>query len=130
MAITNQERAGKAMDLLRAGLAPFVEREIQSAVKTGSVRMDCKGGGIDRDESSLPSLQELKMGADASRLEEGIHFDGLERVDRSLRDGHRLIPAEEEVAYRTGLERLANIRSGKKGSTMPRHVLEALDGKI
>ena len=33
MAITNQERVGKAMDLLRAGLAPFVEREIQSAVQ-------------------------------------------------------------------------------------------------
>ena len=27
MAITNQERVGKAMDLLRAGIAPFVERE-------------------------------------------------------------------------------------------------------
>ncbi|WP_439577207.1 hypothetical protein [Elioraea sp.] len=27
MAITNQERVGKAMDLLRAGLAPFVERK-------------------------------------------------------------------------------------------------------
>jgi len=31
MAITNQERVGKAMDLLRAGLALFVEREVQSA---------------------------------------------------------------------------------------------------
>jgi predicted AAA+ superfamily ATPase len=40
MAITNQERVGKAMDLLRAGLAPFVEREVQAAVKAGSVRMD------------------------------------------------------------------------------------------
>jgi hypothetical protein len=40
MAITNQERVGKAMELLRAGLAPFVEREVQAAVKTGSVRMD------------------------------------------------------------------------------------------
>lgn len=40
MAMTNQERVGKAMDLLRAGLAPFVEREVQSAVKAGSVRMD------------------------------------------------------------------------------------------
>ena len=30
MAITNQERIGKAMDLLRAGLAPFVEREFKS----------------------------------------------------------------------------------------------------
>ncbi len=40
MAITNQERIGKAMELLRAGLAPFVEREIQAAVKVGSVRME------------------------------------------------------------------------------------------
>jgi predicted AAA+ superfamily ATPase len=40
MAITNQERVGKAMELLRTGLAPFVEREIHSAVKSGSVRMD------------------------------------------------------------------------------------------
>ena len=30
MAITNQERVGKAMELLRAGLAPFVEREYNS----------------------------------------------------------------------------------------------------
>ena len=31
MAITNQERVGKAMDLLKAGLAPFVQREIRNA---------------------------------------------------------------------------------------------------
>ena len=30
MAITNHERVGKAMDLLKAGLAPFVEREMKS----------------------------------------------------------------------------------------------------
>src|SRR5215470_1800577 len=40
MAITNQERVGKAMDLLRAGLAPFVGREIEVAVKAGGLRMD------------------------------------------------------------------------------------------
>jgi predicted AAA+ superfamily ATPase len=40
MAISNQERIGKAMELLRAGLAPFVEREVQSAVKTGLLRME------------------------------------------------------------------------------------------
>lgn len=40
MAMTNQERIGKAMDLLRAGLAPFVEREIQAAVQANTVRMD------------------------------------------------------------------------------------------
>ena len=31
MAMTNHERIGKAVGLLRDGLAPFVEREIQSA---------------------------------------------------------------------------------------------------
>jgi len=40
MAITNQDRVGKAMELLRAGLAPFVEREVQAAVKAGTIRMD------------------------------------------------------------------------------------------
>ncbi|MCS6803437.1 MAG: Swt1 family HEPN domain-containing protein [Dehalococcoidia bacterium] len=40
MALTNQERVGKGMELLRAGLAPFVEREIHNAVEVGSVRMD------------------------------------------------------------------------------------------
>ena len=40
MAITNHERVGKALELLRAGLAPFVEREIQSAVQTGKVSME------------------------------------------------------------------------------------------
>jgi hypothetical protein len=40
MAITNQERVGKAMDLLRAGLALFVERELQVADKAGAVRME------------------------------------------------------------------------------------------
>ena len=33
MAITNHERVGKAIDLLKAGLGPFVEREITSAVE-------------------------------------------------------------------------------------------------
>ena len=30
MAITNQERVGKAMDLLRDGLRPFAERELKA----------------------------------------------------------------------------------------------------
>ena len=40
MAMSNQERVGKAMDRLRMGLAPFVEREAQSAIEAGTVRMD------------------------------------------------------------------------------------------
>ena len=30
MAITNHERVGKALELLKAGLAPFVEREFKN----------------------------------------------------------------------------------------------------
>lgn len=33
MAITNQERIAKALDLLKAGVGPFVEREIESTLK-------------------------------------------------------------------------------------------------
>ena len=36
MAITNHERVGKAMELLRTGLGPFVEREIRTAHPTNS----------------------------------------------------------------------------------------------
>ena len=34
MAITNHERVGKALELLKEGLAPFVEREVRSAVES------------------------------------------------------------------------------------------------
>jgi hypothetical protein len=40
MAITNQERVAKALDLLKEGLAPFAEREIHQAVKDGAVNME------------------------------------------------------------------------------------------
>ena len=33
MAITNHERVGKAMDLLKTGLTPFVEREFKNLYK-------------------------------------------------------------------------------------------------
>ena len=37
VATTNHERVGKAMELLKAGLAPFVEREVQAAIKAHRV---------------------------------------------------------------------------------------------
>src|SRR5215213_255767 len=40
MAITNQQRVGKGLELLRTGLGPFVEREIQAAIKANTVRME------------------------------------------------------------------------------------------
>ena len=38
--MTSRERVNKGMEFLRAGLAPFVERESQTAVKAGTVRME------------------------------------------------------------------------------------------
>lgn len=40
MAITNHERVGKAMELLKAGLGPFVEREVKSAITAGSLTQE------------------------------------------------------------------------------------------
>lgn len=39
MAITNYERVGKALEHLKAGLAPFVDREIKDAIANSSVSM-------------------------------------------------------------------------------------------
>ena len=33
MAVTNRERVEKALDLLKAGLGPFVDREVKNAIK-------------------------------------------------------------------------------------------------
>jgi predicted AAA+ superfamily ATPase len=40
MAISNQQRVGKGLELFRAGLAPFVEREVQAAIQSGTLRLD------------------------------------------------------------------------------------------
>ena len=40
MAITNHERVGKALELLKAGLGPFVDREMQAAIKAQRVGAD------------------------------------------------------------------------------------------
>ena len=38
MAITNHERASKALELLKAGLGPFVERELKNAYQAETAR--------------------------------------------------------------------------------------------
>ena len=47
MAITNNERVGKALDLLKDGLGPFVEREFRNAHKDAALeaRRHCSGTG-------------------------------------------------------------------------------------
>ena len=45
MATTNHERVGKALELLKAGLGPFVDREIQTAVKAQRIDAATHCGG-------------------------------------------------------------------------------------
>ena len=54
MAITNQDRVGKAMDLLHAGLAPFVEREIANAYKDNAASEASRFMGEDRQNAKKP----------------------------------------------------------------------------
>jgi len=48
MAITNHERIGKAMDLLKAGLAPFVERELRDVYGESALAQARRFTGEDR----------------------------------------------------------------------------------
>jgi hypothetical protein len=67
MAITNQERIAKALDLLKAGLRPFVEREMQAQ---SSPR---RAGSLARSISARRQLHQLptagsRIGASASAV--------------------------------------------------------------
>jgi hypothetical protein len=66
MAITNHERVGKAMDLLKQGLSPFVDRELRSLYKDkalveatrflGEDRLLSKKGIVEFDAAALLKL--------------------------------------------------------------------------
>ena len=66
MAITNHERVGKAMELLKSGLGPFVEREFKSIYKDryaaevtkflGDDRLNAKKAIADCDVAALLKL--------------------------------------------------------------------------
>jgi len=66
MAITNHERVGKALDLLKAGLAPFIEREFKSVYQAkaqsqaesimGDDRLLAKKAFVQWDASALLKL--------------------------------------------------------------------------
>jgi len=47
MAITNHERVGKALDLLKIGLGPFVEREIKAVIAAKTLSMAKVKGFVD-----------------------------------------------------------------------------------
>jgi predicted AAA+ superfamily ATPase len=57
MAITNHERVGKAMDLLKAGLAPFVDREFANTYKDRAAAEAARFMGEDRLNAKRPVSQ-------------------------------------------------------------------------
>jgi hypothetical protein len=54
MAITNHERVGKALELLKAGLGPFVEREVRNAYQDRAPAQVARLMGEDRLLASKP----------------------------------------------------------------------------
>ena len=56
MAITNHERVGKALDLLKAGLGPFIERELKSAFQDNADAQAIMFVGDDRLLAGKPLL--------------------------------------------------------------------------
>jgi len=57
MAITNHERVGKSMELLRQGLAPFVEREIKTLSDIEARALISRLAAEERIPSSRPMSQ-------------------------------------------------------------------------
>jgi len=70
MAITNHERVGKALELLKSGLGPFVEREITSLDKDRAPRLGGKAadrrlsatGGRDRKDEAASTRRRAVTG--------------------------------------------------------------------
>src|SRR5262245_44164260 len=57
MAITNHERVGKAMELLKEGLHPFIEREFTSVLGARALETAWRIAGEDRMLANRPFAQ-------------------------------------------------------------------------
>jgi hypothetical protein len=57
MAITNHERVGKALELLKTGLAPFIERELKNAYQGKAQAQIALIAGDDRLLANKPVFQ-------------------------------------------------------------------------
>lgn len=63
MAITNHERVGKALELLKAGLSPFVDREIKAAITGNALSMQKVKGFVDDPNLANKSISEWDAAA-------------------------------------------------------------------
>jgi predicted AAA+ superfamily ATPase len=86
MAITNQERVGKAMELLRQGLAPFAEREFESVYKT-QAHAEALRYGADERINSKKQITEWDVAALLKLISEAwnqVFGKTLGRAERSM----------------------------------------------
>ena len=87
MAVTNQERVGKALELLKAGLGPFVEREVQDKIKAGGVHMDVIRRFVDDPHLADRSIEQWDVAALLKLMWEtwnDVFRNVLGRAERSL----------------------------------------------
>ncbi|MBX9829560.1 MAG: DUF499 domain-containing protein [Xanthobacteraceae bacterium] len=87
MAITNQERIGKALELCRAGLAPFVEREVHAAVKERHAGIDVVQRFADEPNLAQKKIQDWDVQALLRFMKaawDDIFRQVLGKSDRSL----------------------------------------------
>ena len=63
MATTNHERVGKALELLKTGLGPFVEREIKAAIAVNTLSMAKVKGFVDDPNLGNKSIGEWDAAA-------------------------------------------------------------------
>lgn len=86
MAVTNHERVGKALDLLKAGLGPFVERELANAFRERSAAETARLLGDDRLNAKR-AVAEWDVAALLKLMWEGWHEvfrRTLGQADRTL----------------------------------------------
>lgn len=90
MAITNHERVGKALEIFRGGIAPFVEREIKNAVATSALAPQAVRSFLDD-----PMLVDKSVGEyDVSALMKLMWETWNDVFRRTLNFSHRSLVSE------------------------------------
>lgn len=80
--------------------------------------------GIDVDPTPLPVSDALGLDDSEPTAADAVTYYRIEEIHRSLHDHYDLAGSEEVERSRRGLEKLALIRTGKRGGSQLRHVLD------
>ena len=77
MAITNHGRVGKALELLKAGLGPFIERDLSSRLYCVSERKKRAQEALSYNGlvQSWPEIARLAREGGQARAAQGVLFD-------------------------------------------------------